>query len=45
METSARRLWARRLGWLIALWAAGVGALAVFATLLKLFMRAAGLTS
>jgi len=41
---SPRRLWLRRLAWLVGLWAAGVGALLVVATLLKLFMRAAGLT-
>ena len=44
MERTARRLWMRRFAWLVALWAAGVGVLAVLATLLRLFMRAAGLS-
>ncbi len=44
MERPARRLWARRVAWLLALWASGVAALAVVAAILKLFMRAAGLS-
>lgn len=36
--------WLGRLGWLVLLWAAGVGALALTAWLLRLAMRAAGLS-
>jgi hypothetical protein len=36
-------LWLRRLGWLVALWCAGVGMLAVVALLLRLLMHAAGM--
>ena len=36
---------AARLGWLLALWAAGVGTVFVFACLMRLLMRAAGLSS
>lgn len=36
-------LWLRRLGWLAALWAAGVAALAAVALLLRLLMHAAGM--
>ena len=37
-------LWVRRLAWLAAFWLAGVVGLGVVATLLKLLMRAAGLS-
>jgi hypothetical protein len=33
----------RRLGWLVALWLAGVAALAVVAWLLRVLMHAAGM--
>jgi hypothetical protein len=36
---------ASRLGWLLALWLAGVGAVFVCASVMKLLMRAAGLAS
>ncbi|CAG9183158.1 hypothetical protein LMG23992_04911 [Cupriavidus laharis] len=36
---------AARLGWLLALWAAGVGTVFVFACLMRLLMRAAGLST
>jgi hypothetical protein len=39
------QLWARRLAWLAAFWLAGVGSLLVVASVLKLFMRAAGLSA
>lgn len=45
MAAGARRTWARRLGWLLAYWIAGVGGLAIVAGVLKLFMRAAGLSA
>jgi len=35
--------WLRRVGWLVALWAGGVAALAVVALLLRLLMQAAGM--
>jgi hypothetical protein len=45
METARTRLWLRRVGWLVAIWAAGVLALAAVATLIRLLMAAAGLRS
>ncbi|AEI80418.1 hypothetical protein CNE_2c14550 [Cupriavidus necator N-1] len=36
---------AARLGWLLALWLAGVGTVFVCASLMKLLMRAAGLAN
>lgn len=42
MRTRAR-LWLRRFGWLLAIWAGGVLALAALATLIRLLMTAAGL--
>lgn len=35
----------RQLGWLVALWAAGVLALAVVAALIRIAMNAVGLTA
>ncbi|TDF65589.1 DUF2474 family protein [Cupriavidus sp. L7L] len=35
---------ASRLGWLLALWLAGVGTVFVCASLMRLLMRAAGLS-
>jgi len=40
---AAARLWLRRLGWMVALWAGGVAALAVVALLLRVLMHAAGM--
>jgi len=40
-----RRLWLRRLAWLLAFWVAGVVALALVAGLLRQFMNWAGLTA
>ncbi|MFL6674364.1 MAG: DUF2474 family protein [Massilia sp.] len=37
------RTWLRRLGWLAALWAAGVAALGIVAFALRLLMHAAGM--
>lgn len=37
------RLWLRRIGWMAAMWAGGVGALAVVAWLLRMLMHAAGM--
>lgn len=36
-------LWLKRLGWMVAIWAASVAALAVVAGLMRLLMHAAGL--
>jgi hypothetical protein len=43
MERARTRLWLRRFGWLIAIWAGGVLALGAVATLIRWFMEAAGL--
>jgi hypothetical protein len=37
------RIWIRRLGWMIAIWAMGVAALSIVATILHFLMRAAGM--
>lgn len=39
-----RRLWPRRIGWLVLIWIASVGALAIVAGLFRLLMNMAGLT-
>jgi hypothetical protein len=39
-----RRLWLKRTGWLIAIWAASIAALAVLAYILRLVMSAVGMT-
>jgi hypothetical protein len=36
-------LWIRRCGWLVAIWAASVAALALVAALVRLLMHAAGM--
>jgi hypothetical protein len=36
-------LWMRRLGWMVALWLAGVAMLALVALLLRVLMHAAGM--
>jgi hypothetical protein len=38
------RLWTRRVGWFVVIWAASVAALGMFAALFRLAMHAAGLT-
>jgi len=38
-----RRMWLRRVGWLVVLWTAGVAALGLVALALRLVMQAAGL--
>lgn len=42
-HAQARTRLAARLGWLLALWLAGVGTVFVCASLMKLLMRAVGL--
>ena len=37
------RLWLGRVGWMAALWAGGVAALAAVALLLRMLMQAAGM--
>lgn len=39
------RHWWRRLGWLVLIWGASVGGVLLLALLLKLAMRAAGLSA
>jgi Protein of unknown function (DUF2474) len=39
-----RRLWLRRTGWLVLIWAASVASLGVVALLFRLMMKAAGLS-
>ena len=43
--TPDRPHWGRRLLWLVGIWAASVLALGVAASVLKLFMRAAGMST
>ncbi|WP_439685929.1 DUF2474 domain-containing protein [Cupriavidus oxalaticus] len=45
MAKRLRSSLATRLGWLLALWLAGVGAVFVCASLMRLLMRAVGLSS
>jgi hypothetical protein len=44
-EPAAQRSWPRRIGWLVAIWAASVAALGLVALLFRLLMSAAGLTA
>jgi hypothetical protein len=44
-KPSSSRKWPSRLGWLVALWVAGVTAMGLAAWLLKAVMRAVGLAS
>jgi hypothetical protein len=39
-----RPSWARRVGWLVLIWASSVAALAIVAGLMRLLMSSAGLT-
>lgn len=41
----SRSEWLRRVGWLVAIWAASIAALGVVALLFRLAMNAAGMTS
>jgi hypothetical protein len=40
-----RKLWLRRIGWLVLIWAGSIAALAVVALLFRLLMNLAGLTA
>ena len=44
-EKTSRGLWLRRIGWLIAIWAASVALLAVVALGFRMLMNLAGLTA
>lgn len=39
------RPWWKKLGWLVLIWSASVASLGLFAWLMKLFMRAAGMSN
>lgn len=39
------RLWSNRIGWLLLIWVLSVAALAVVALLLRVAMRASGMTT
>ena len=43
LRTRLAPLWLRRLGWMVALWAGGVAALFLVASLIRLVMHAAGM--
>ena len=43
-EAEKKQLW-QRLGWLALIWVGSVGALFIVASLMRLFMNAAGLTT
>jgi hypothetical protein len=43
-EGEKKPLW-QRLGWLALIWAGSVGALFIVASLMRMFMNAAGLTT
>lgn len=44
VEPRPRGLWLRRIGWLIAIWAASIAALAVIALIFRVVMSMAGMT-
>jgi hypothetical protein len=43
VNRTARALWLRRLSWLVVLWAGGVLALYLVASLIRMIMHAAGM--
>jgi hypothetical protein len=45
LRSGQDRPWWKKLGWLILIWAASVGALGLVALLLRLLMNAAGMTA
>ncbi|WP_370677394.1 DUF2474 domain-containing protein [Pleomorphomonas sp. PLEO] len=44
-ETTPRRQWLRRVGWLVAIWAGSILALGVVAMMFRLMMNLAGMKS
>ncbi|NYT57724.1 DUF2474 family protein [Alcaligenaceae bacterium] len=44
-QTAPKRLWIRRLAWLLGIWAASIAVLALAAYLLRLVMNAVGMTA
>ncbi|WP_439817987.1 DUF2474 domain-containing protein [Zavarzinia sp. CC-PAN008] len=45
MAPTTRRLWGRRIGWMVVLWAGSIAVLGVVALGIRLMMNAAGLTA
>lgn len=45
MATGRARLWLRRVGWLVLIWAASVSALGVASWVMRMLMDAAGLSA
>ncbi|MBB2970631.1 DUF2474 domain-containing protein [Mesorhizobium sp. RMAD-H1] len=43
-QTGTKRLWLRRMGWLVLIWGLSVAALGLVAWLFRIFMELAGLT-
>ncbi|GAB1581893.1 DUF2474 domain-containing protein [Phyllobacterium phragmitis] len=43
-QTATKRLWLRRMGWLVLIWGLSVAALGLVAWLFRIFMGLAGLT-
>jgi hypothetical protein len=43
LKSAGWHLWLKRFAWLVAIWAASVGALALVAGLMRLLMHAAGM--
>jgi hypothetical protein len=44
-DTRFRRVWARRIGWLVLIWTASVAALAIVATGVRMLMNLAGMAT
>lgn len=44
LQYRSRRLWLRRVGWLLLIWTASVLSLGAVAYMFRLFMKAAGLS-
>lgn len=44
-DASSRRLWLRRIGWLLALWTASIAVLAIVALFIRMLMQSAGMTT
>lgn len=44
-EGMPRRLWLRRIGWLVVIWAASIAVLAIIALGFRMLMNMAGMTA